>query len=162
MAEDKGIISPWAKEKPKEEPKANFWEEMERLPGKGMNFTPIRFVGRAYSLYVVTPTFKNDNDTTARARIILGHFIQTLIKDYPRLKVLLDKQSIYFVEPSVSKITLELGPIKLYATASSQNFDLAQKMTIDRLVLALMELKGAYPKSKEIFKNFEIEVTNKA
>lgn len=137
-----GVLNPWGLKR-EEAPKT----VEDQLRGKvRRGSTPVAIQGRQYHLLVTLPVgFKRDDTATANATIatmnVLGEFFARATSR--EFTALLKEQKLSLQEEDIigSRVSFELGPVKLYAAASSSNLSLAQAMALDRLALALTQAR---------------------
>jgi len=90
-------------------------------------------------------SFKRDDDAvsnaTTAAMHVLGEFFTRA--NSKAFDALLATQKLAFKEETIlgPRVSFELGPVKLYAAASSHDVKLAQAMALDRLALALTQAR---------------------
>lgn len=138
----KGILSPWGLKR--EEPAFTVEDRLREKIRRGR--TPVAVQGRQYHLLVTLPvSFKRDdsavgNATTAAMHVLGEFFARANTKE---LVALLATQKLGFKEEAIlgPRVSFELGPVKLYAAASSHDVKLAQAMALDRLALALTQAR---------------------
>lgn len=155
--ESTGVLSPWGLLREKAEPLTVAEQLRTKVrPGR----TPVAIQGRQYHLLVVLPMgFKQDDSATLSATTaalnVLGEFFQRAMSK--QLLALLHEQKLALEEEQIigPRVAFELGPIKLYAAASSHDVKLAQAMALDRLALALTQaritIKGFHQLMSEHF-----------
>ncbi len=160
----KGIHSPWQKPEAAKPEELKFDAPISRLEEAPP--LPVRFIGQGYNLQVgiVLPKKVKVSEEQAFkfARIVVGAAFKMLFQTFPRSMDIFRAQAIDNKMPLGPKITLELGDLILYAKASSMDPTLALKMTIDRIVLALMEVQSTYPTSKRILTDHHIHTVLRA
>jgi hypothetical protein len=162
----KGILNPWA---PKEAQVPAVEADGVRSKvvlnefdlGQEAPFMSVVFRGQTYGLRIQVVRQRTEPEMYALANFVLGEFFAELLKKVPKARAILARQSIFTSPPAAPKVTLELGPVTLYATAGSTSLELAKKMTIDRIVLALLECRVDLPASREILKTFRVDTTMK-
>ncbi len=160
----KGIHNPWEKvtaPKPTEPVIQAPTSRLDEAPP-----LPVRFAGQSYNLQVGIILPKKVKVTPEQAekfgRIVVGAALKDLFKKFPASRQIFRTQAIDDKVPFGPKITLELGDLILYAKASSMDPTLALKMTIDRVVLALMEVQSTFPGSKQILNDYIISTVLRA
>lgn len=137
-----GVLSPWGIKR--EEAPKTVEEQLRQKVRRGS--TPVAIQGRQYHLLVTLPVgFKRDDTATANATLaamnVLGEFFaRAASREFTGL---LKEQKLSLQEEDIlgSRVSFELGPVKLYAAASSANLQLAQAMALDRLALALTQAR---------------------
>jgi hypothetical protein len=160
----KGIISPWAKApeiKPEEQEIAAPESRLDEAPP-----LPVRFPGQGYNIQVGIVLPKKVRITPEQGekfgKIVLGAAIKELFQKAPGARQVFLKQEIYTQPPLGPKVTVELGEhITLYAKASSSDLDLAVKMTVDRIVYALMECRTTFKVTNQILKDYRVDTVLK-
>lgn len=100
-------------------------------------------------------------DRFADASDNFGQCLLKLLAKSPALRAALARQSIGTDRPLGSKIAFAFGPVTLYAKASSQQLELAQKMAIDRLCAALTETRARDFDASKTLDDFHISVAVK-
>lgn len=155
----KGIHSPWTK---KEATKVE--DEPLRAPdsrGDEAPPLPVRFPGRAYNLEVALVLPKRTKITAEQGqdlgRTVLGLALQELFKKAPPSVGVFTKQGLTSTPPFGPKVTFQLGTLVLYAKASSMDMDLALKMAVDRIALALTECRVTYPAASKILDDHRVD-----
>lgn len=138
----KGILSPWGLKR--DEAPQTVEEQLRAKMRRGR--TPVAIQGRQYHLLVTLPVgFKRDDtaalSATTAAMHVLGEFFgRAATREF---HALLAVQKLALKEEAIigPRVAFELGPVKLYAAASSHDVKLAQAMALDRLALALTQAR---------------------
>lgn len=163
----KGIISPWSKEAQPEVPEptrrreeAPSHEVTGAVPGV-TDVIPVRFEGRNYVLMVRCVVPKRANPTPELARAQLGLMLFALFGRVKTARKYLQAQSIDTEPPLGPKVTLQLGSLTLYARASSMDEELALRMAVDRLAMALLECRGWNPDTKRVLDEYGVVAVKK-
>lgn len=143
----KGIRSPWAQAPT---PPSNPLEGAR--PGR----QPVRLVGRAYAVLVELPLRIDEDRARTLALGALGEGLLSLQALGPEFEEELALQKLSMQErPLGPCVTLPLGPVTLYAAASSTDEALALAMAVDRLALAVTRLTSrGVPATETLTKHY--------
>jgi hypothetical protein len=158
----KGIISPWSltREEPAQTVEEQLREKMR--PGR----TPVAIQGRQYHLLITLPiSFKRDDSAVNNAKTAAMHvFGEFLSRAATREFIeLLAKQKLSLKEEAIlgPRVIFELGPVKLYAAASSHDAKLAQAMAVDRLALVLTQARLTIPNFDKLMAEHYLDIVRK-
>lgn len=165
----KGIHSPWKRPAPKEErqdtstapeapKKGDVQFDLEAVPLAKPRRTPVSFRGRAYVLEVGVLARPADEDVLDMGKTQLGVCLSEILAAYRPALGLFKEQSIDVSPMLGPKVLLELGPLKLYAKASSMDLTMALRMAVDRLTLALVEIRQSSSGAKAILDKYFIQI----
>ena len=157
----KGVDSPWTKrrEDPLEKAERTIEESLEGAPRR-----EITFDGRAFQIVVAFFSLERDQKLlSGYAHDALGRAVKHLLTCDGSFLDDLNVQSIYLDHTKVMgpKVTMTLGPVTLYAKASSFKPAMAQLMALDRLALAISDAKGRSKKIKDALKDCDVVVARK-
>lgn len=161
----KGVFSPWGmnkKESVQEKVQRAFAEDPSKIPTKTMTFD-----GRAFQIITAFRTYDTDPELlTSYAKDALGRAIQEALKKNPALKKEMAIQSLYLENDSAKElhptVTLSLGPMSVWAKASSFDPKMASLMAHDRLALAIVDASNVSKPVRDIFAEHNIIVARKA
>lgn len=159
----KGVLSPWAA--PERESEKDRAERIIEDSVEGAPRREITFDGRAYQIVVPFFSFEKDpKRLSVYAHDALGRALQLALKVDTVLRQELARQSIYEDEAKVlaAKVTVTLGPLTLYAKASSFEPKMAQLMAMDRIALSLSDSRGISLKVRKCLEDHGIVVARKA
>ena len=134
-----GVRNPWAREAPPPE---------DPLAGARSGRTRMLFEGRYWVYTIFLPLRPREEVAGDLALQVLGEFLHELITTCPEeFSSCLKKQQLRLSEavPGVPCVCLVLGPTQLYAEASSTSPEVASRMAVDRLALALTDMERQKP-----------------
>lgn len=159
----KGVLSPW--QTPKKETSEEKAERMIEESPEGAPRREITFDGRAFQITVAFFSFDKDQKRLASyAHDALGRALSSALVADGTLAKELTRQSIFTDEKKVlaAKVTIRLGPVTLFAKASSFDAKMAQLMAMDRLALAIVDSRNASAKVRKTMEDHDVVIARKA
>ncbi len=134
-----GVRNPWVREAPPPE---------DPLAGARSGHTRLLFEGRHWMYTIFLPLRPREEVAESLALQVLGEFLHELSTLCPEeFSNCLKKQQLRLSEAvqGVPCVCLVLGPTRLYAEASSTSPEVASRMAVDRLALALTDMERRKP-----------------
>ena len=151
MTTPKGVHNPWGPKATEAEQPLE--EQLNSRARKGR--TPVALQGRYYHIMVMLPVLLSKAEDADRgARHVVGEFFQAA-KD-PLFLEILQRQKLSWREGDI--LGPKVGPVKIYAAASSSDLGLAIALGLDRLALALTEARVRVPRFSELLRSHFLEV----
>jgi hypothetical protein len=162
--EKRGVISPWGWRQ-SEIDAQNQEARAARAPDEvGVSFGKpeghhVRYEGVRRVLYVEVPA--HPQDPAADSQQKLGEAIREILRRWPRTEAF-ERQSLHNVRPLGPCVVLVLGPVTLYAKASSSDEALARRYAIDRITYALNGCQLDHPQDvPDLLKSRGITIASK-
>lgn len=153
-----GLLDPWAEpEKPAEQPSSRQQYENPDLAPHGL----VQFSGQSYVLNIHVLLTGPNGPSAKIAEAVLGAAIRILLDQFPASRSILQGQRLFLKPPQDASVPLVLGDFTLYASAGSREPELAHRMALDRIAMALTEAKQRVPGVRQLLGKFKIDITLK-